>query len=79
MRIKPVSDEEASPEVKRVLEAIAPGGKAAPFFRMLAHKPAVLRSFNQLSGGLWAEDSKLPPRLKDLAYLRASILNGCEY
>ena len=54
MRIKPVSDEEASPDVKRVLEAIAPGGKAAPFFRMLAHKPAVLRSFNQLSGGLWA-------------------------
>ncbi len=51
----------------------------APFFRMLAHKPAVLRAYNQLSGALWAADSKLPEKLKDLAYLSASIRNGCEY
>ncbi len=79
MRIEPVSDANASPEVKRIFDALAPGGKVAPFFRMLAHKPAVLRAYNQLSGALWAADSKLPERLKDLAYLRASIRNGCEY
>jgi alkylhydroperoxidase family enzyme len=79
MRIEPVSDADASPEVKRIFDALAPGGKVAPFFRMLAHKPAVLRAYNQLSGALWAADSKLPERLKDLAYLRASIRNGCEY
>jgi alkylhydroperoxidase family enzyme len=78
-RIHPVSDESASPEIKRVFAAMAPGGQVAPFFRMLAHKPAVLRAFNLLSGAVWAEDSKLPARLKDLAYLRASIMNGCEY
>ncbi len=79
MRIEPVSDADASPEVKRIFDALAPGGKVAPFFRMLARKPAVLRAYNQLSGALWATDSKLPERLKDLAYLRASIRNGCEY
>ena len=79
MRIKPMSDAEASPEVTRVFAALAPGGKVSPFFRMLAHKPALLRAYNQLSGALWAEDSKLPEKLKDLAYLRASILNACEY
>lgn len=46
---------------------------------MLARKPAILRAYNQLSSALWAADSKLPEKLKDLAYLRTSILNGCEY
>lgn len=78
--ISPVSDEEASPEVRRVFDAMSGAGMAvSPFFRMLAHKPAILRAYNQLSGALWAADSKLPEKLKDLAYLRASILNGCEY
>jgi alkylhydroperoxidase family enzyme len=79
MGIEPVSDATASPDVKRIFEALAPEGKVAPFFRMLAHKPAILRAYNQLSGALWAPDSKLPEKLKDLAYLSASIRNGCEY
>jgi alkylhydroperoxidase family enzyme len=78
-RIHPLSDESSSPEVKRVFDAMTPGRQVAPFFRMLAHKPAVLRAFNLLTGAVWAEDSKLPARLKDLAYLRASIANGCAY
>jgi alkylhydroperoxidase family enzyme len=79
MRIKPISDDNASPEVKRMFDALAAAGNLTPFQRMLAHKPAILRAYNQLSGAVWAEDSKLSPKLKDLAYLRASILNGCEY
>jgi alkylhydroperoxidase family enzyme len=79
MRIKPVPDESAPPDVKRVFESLAASGNLSPFQRMLAHKPGILRSYNQLSGALWAEDSKLSPKLKDMAYLRVSILNGCEY
>lgn len=79
MGIEPVADEAASPEAKRIFDAVASNGKVAPFYRMLAHKPAVLRAYNQLFGALWAADSKLPEKLKDLAYLRASIQNGCEY
>jgi alkylhydroperoxidase family enzyme len=79
MHVEPVADDAASPEVKRVFETLAAAGNLVPFQRMLAHKPAILRAYNQLSGALWAEDSKLSPKLKDMAYLRASILNGCEY
>lgn len=79
MRIKPVSDEDATPDAKRVFDSLAASNSLTPFQRMLAHKPGILRSYNQLSGALWAEDSKLSPKLKDLAYLRVSILNGCEY
>jgi alkylhydroperoxidase family enzyme len=79
MRIKPVSDEAAAADVKRVFEALATSGNLSPFQRMLAHMPGILRAYNQLSGALWAEDSKLAPKLKDMAYLRVSIVNGCEY
>jgi alkylhydroperoxidase family enzyme len=79
MRIELISAESAPPDVKRIFQALAPDGEPSPFYRVLAHKPAVLRAYTQLSGALWAEDSALDPKLKDLAYLCASILNGCEY
>jgi alkylhydroperoxidase family enzyme len=79
MPINPVSDEAASPEVKRVFESLAAAHTLSPFQRMLAHKPGIMRAYNQLSNALWAEDSKLSPKLKDMAYLRASIVNQCEY
>lgn len=79
MPIHPISDEAPSAEVKRVYDSLRSAGNLSPFQRMLAHKPAMLRAYNQLSGALWSDDSKLPEKLKDLAYLRVSILNGCEY
>jgi len=79
MPIKPVSDEAASPDVKRVFESLAAARQLSPFQRMLAHKPAIMRAYNQLSSALWAEDSKLSEKVKDMAYLRASIVNSCEY
>jgi alkylhydroperoxidase family enzyme len=45
---------------------------------MLGHKPDVLRAFNQLSHAVWAEGA-LDLKLKELAYLRVSIANGCAY
>jgi alkylhydroperoxidase family enzyme len=50
----------------------------APYFRVLAHKPDVLRAFNQLHAAIWT-DGALAAKLKHLAYLRASILGGCGY
>ena len=80
MRIRHVSPDAASPDIKRIFDAMAASGAmVSPFIGMLAHKPVVLRAYNLLSGALWAADSKLLEKLKDLAYLRASILNGCEY
>ena len=45
---------------------------------MLGNQPELLRGFNQLYGAVWAEGA-LAAKLKELAYLRVSILNGCGY
>ena len=77
MRISLVEDDQAPPVVKRIYDALAlRSGSVAPYFRVLAHKPDVLRAFNQLHAALWA-DGALSAKLKHLAYLRASILGGC--
>ena len=80
MQIKPLEKEHTSEQARRVFDALEQ--KHTPvtdFHRMLAHKPAILAAYAQLSQALWAEDSALPPKLKDMAYLRVSIINGCEF
>jgi alkylhydroperoxidase family enzyme len=80
MRIEPVEKDDAPARVRRIYEAIEGEGRPITnMLKVLAHKPAVLRAYNQLSGALFAEDSQLSPKSKELAYLRVSILNGCAY
>ncbi len=79
MRILPIERGQAGNTVRRIYDALEQrSGGVSNFFKMLAHKPDVLRAFNQLYGAIWAE-SALSSTLKELAYLRVSILNGCEY
>jgi alkylhydroperoxidase family enzyme len=79
MRIEPVDTEQAAPVVRRIYDAIQQQtGRVSNFFRMLGNNPDLLRAFNQLYGVVWAEGA-LAVRLKELAYLRVSILNGCAY
>lgn len=80
MRIELLESDRAPAQVRRIYEAIEREGRPVTnLLKMLAHKPAVLRAYNQLSGALFAEDSELSPKVKELAYLRVSILNGCTY
>ncbi|HEX4835667.1 MAG TPA: carboxymuconolactone decarboxylase family protein [bacterium] len=77
--IHPVEKDQAPDTVKRIYEALEQSlGSVPNFFKMLAHKPDVLRTFNQLYSAVWAEGA-LSPKMKELAYLRTSIHNGCEY
>ena len=79
MQIHPIEKDQASPLVRRIYDALErQSGSVSTFNKMLAHKPEILRAFNQLSGALWAEGA-LSPTLKELAYLRTSIRNGCAY
>jgi len=79
MRIEPIEPEQAGPDVQRVYRSLEERlGSVSNFYKMLAHKPAVLRAFTQLYGAVW-DDGALDPRLKELAYLRTSIANGCDY
>ena len=79
MQIHLIEKDQAGPLVQRLFDALErQSGSVSNFNKMLAHKPDVLRAFNQLSGAIWAEGT-LVPKLKELAYLRVSILNGCAY
>ena len=79
MRISLVENDQASPVVRRIYQALEQrSGSVAPYFRVLAHKPDVLRAFNQLHAAIWA-DGALAAKLKHLAYLRVSILDGCGF
>lgn len=79
MRIQPIEKDQASDVVRRIYDAIEGRSGSVPnFFKMLAHKPDVLRAFNQMYSAIWADEA-LPTKIKELAYLRVSILNGCEY
>ena len=79
MHIEPVENESAAPDVRLIFEAVErTQGAVSNFSRMLAHRPAILRAYNQLYGAVWA-DSALPRPVKELAFLRVAILNGCEY
>lgn len=79
MHIQPVEKEHAPEIVRRIYEALEQrAGSVSDFTKMLAHKPEVLRAFNQLFAAVMMEDA-LSRRLKELAFLRVSILNGCAY
>ena len=79
MAISMIEPEDAGPQVQRIYESLTQRfGRVSPFYKMLAHKPEILRAFSQLYAALWAE-SALPVTLKELAHLRVSIVNGCAY
>jgi uncharacterized peroxidase-related enzyme len=79
MRIQPVEKDDAPDLVRRIYAALEQrAGSVSDFTKMLAHKPEALRAFNQLFAAVMAEDT-LSRRLKELAFLRVSILNGCAY
>ncbi len=80
MRIEPVEKEQAPEAVRRIYDALEKqrGRPPGNLHKMLAHKPDVLRTFLPFYGAIWTSGA-LPDRLKELAYLRASILNGCAY
>ena len=80
MRIELIEKDSASDPVRRVYDAIEHSGRPlGNFYKVLAHKPDVLRAFLQLFNAVMGEGGALPVKLKELAYLRTSIINGCAY
>ncbi len=47
-------------------------------FKLWAHNPQVAEGFLGIAEGLYGSP-KLSPRLRELAYLRASQVNSCHY
>ena len=79
MRIDLIERDSATDVVRRVYDALEHAGRpVGNFYKVLAHKPDVLRSFLQLFNAVMVEGA-MSLRLKELAYLRVSIVNGCAY
>ena len=59
MDIRPVEKEQGSAVARRIYDSLEQrSGSVSNFFKMLGHKPDVLRAFNQLSHAVWAEGAK---------------------
>ncbi len=79
MHIDLVEKDSAPDLVRRLYDGLEHAGRpVGNFHKALAHKPDVLRAFLQLSGAIMV-DGSLSLKLKELAYLRTSIVNGCAY
>ena len=79
MQIDLIERDTASDLVRRLYDGLEHAGRqVGNFYKVLAHKPDALRSFLQLFNAVMA-DGTLPLKLKELAYLRTSIINGCAY
>lgn len=75
--VPPVSDSQASPEAAELFKTVHSRFGVVPnLFRVAGHQPAVLAGLLQSFAGIQGD---LSPRLRELAYLRASVANSCRY
>lgn len=77
-RVPDVEPDGAPEDVARVFASVRQrAGRVLNFFKGLAHFPAGLAAAESLLGAL--RTATLDPKLRELAYLEASRLNGCRY
>ncbi len=73
-----VSDQEAAEKIKPVFEGMEKKLGVVPnVFRVMAHNPDMLEAFLALNATL--PKTKLNGKLRELAYIKTSELNGCDY
>jgi alkylhydroperoxidase family enzyme len=79
MKIEPLEKNQVAEPAKPIYERLEQkSGRVINFFKTMAHKPNVLGPFIEFYSQVWAAGA-LSPKVKELAYLRTSIMNGCEY
>ena len=77
--INPLPKEKASLEVRETYEGMTKHyGKVPNIFATMAHRPGVLKNFLPFYGAVMNEGT-VEARYKELAYLKTSMVNGCEY
>jgi alkylhydroperoxidase family enzyme len=77
--VNPLPREKAATEVREIYDAMQKSfGKMPNFFAAMAHRPEVLKRFVPLYGAVINEGT-VEARYKELAYLKTSLTNGCEY
>lgn len=77
--VNPLPKEKAAPEVHETYEGMTQRfGRVPNFFATMAHRPSVLKNFIPFYGSILNEGT-VEARYKEFAYLKTSLLNGCEY
>ncbi len=77
--VNPVPKEKAATEVQDLYTGMTKKfGRMPNIFAVMAHRPAVLKNFVPFYGAAMGEGT-IEPKYKELAYLKTSLLNGCEY
>jgi len=77
--ISPISKESAAPEVQPVLDKMTQRfGKVPAFFGTMARVPEAFANFLPFYTAV-IEHGTVERKYKELAYLKTSLLNGCEY
>lgn len=77
--ISPISKEGAASEVQPILDKLTHAfGKVPAFFGTMARVPEVLATFMPFYSAV-IDHGTVERKYKELAYLKASHINGCEY
>jgi uncharacterized peroxidase-related enzyme len=77
--ISPISKENAAPEAHPTLDKLTHGfGKVPAFFGTMARVPEALATFVPFYTSV-IEGGTVERKYKELAYLKTSLINGCEY
>jgi alkylhydroperoxidase family enzyme len=77
--VNPIAKDKATDEVRPIFDDLAKRfGRVPNIFGVMAHRPNVLKNFLPLYGAIMTQGT-LEPKLKELAYLKVSQVNGCEY
>lgn len=77
--VRPLPEDKATEELKPIYQTMkGKFGKMPNFFGMMAHKPEVLKNFLPFYSAITGPGA-VEQRYKELAYLKTSIINGCEY
>lgn len=75
--LAPLTDEQAPEAAKPLFQGIqAKLGKVLNIFRTMGHAPQVLQATLTFSQAI---QSDLDPKLRELAYLKTSQVNRCNY
>jgi alkylhydroperoxidase family enzyme len=75
--LQPLSNEEAGPQAQELFDKLQSAFKMVPnIFRTMGHAPSVLEATMSFD---WAIHSDLDAKLRELAYLKTSKINKCNY
>ena len=77
--IDPIPREKAPDDLKTVYDDLTKTFELVPnIFAVMAHRPGALKAFLPLYAAVMSGGT-VEPKYKELAYLKISLLNGCEY